>query len=311
MMNASASAPAAGVNVGLDLGDAAPDPASPSAPTLEKPQVQLVAVRTALPPDDHPAESPLPTMGVNTALDPGGATRARSLDAAIDTLKLYIDEHPNDLDAVWRLVFLLLATGQEFELDKYLGELNQDARRTIAGTADLIRGVRAALSEPGPAADHALTALDALRTRFTRDAELLIPRVALCTRVSTFGVYQEMDVNTLPPFRANRAIVYCEIKNFFSERMPDNTYRVTLSSRLELLTPDGKSLWTHDEPDIEDVSKQRREDFFLAQLVTFPATLAPGEYVLKVTIEDRAAVKASQAVHAFELGTTTLSRADR
>jgi hypothetical protein len=307
---AAATGPA-GVNVGLDLNAAPPEPDAPAAPTPEKPQIQFVAVRTSLPTDEPPAAPELPTVGINVALDQAAAERNRTLDEAVEALKQYVDEHPADLDAIWRLVFLLLATDQEFELDTYLGELNQETRRTIAGTTDLIRGVRAALSDPGPAVDHALTAIDTLRSRFTRDAELLIPRVALCTRVSTFGVYDEMDVAALPAFHANRAIVYCEIKNFYSERLPNESYRVSLSSRLELLTPDGKSLWTHDEPDIEDVSRQRREDFFLAQLVTLPATLSPGEYVLKVTIEDRTAAKANEAVHKFELGTTTLSHAGR
>ena len=133
--------------------------------------------------------------------------------------------------------------------------------------------------------------------------------VAVYPQRMTFGVYDEMDPSLLVPYRANRAIVYCEIRNFFSDRMPDDTFRVTLSSRLEILTADGQSVWTHEEPSIEDVSRQRREDFFLAQLVTFPPELGPGDYVLKVMIEDTSAAKAAEAVHRFRIGSSALSAA--
>ncbi len=309
-----APAPAAAVNVGMDLATATPEPSTDdvdAVPTpAEKPQVQIVSIRSSLPDDDQESKA-APTLGVNTALESTDDAPARTLDESIAALKEYVTQHPNDVEAVWRLVFLLMGTGQEFEIEQFVSELNQDAGQTIAHTAKLVRGVRAALREPGPASDRALDAIDALRARFTRDAELLIPRVALCTRVSTFGVYDEMEMSRLVPLRANRAIVYCEIKNFHSESLPDQKYRVTLSSRLELLTPDGRSLWTHDEPVIEDLSKQRREDFFLAQLVTFPAGIGPGEYILKVTIEDRAAAKASEVAYPFQLGTPAITQAER
>ena len=73
------------------------------------------------------------------------------------------------------------------------------------------------------------------------------------------------------------------------------------------MTSDGDSLWRHEQPDIVDNARQRREDFFLAQLVTFPSTLGPGEYVLKVSIEDKAAAKACEAVFPFTIGSPIMT----
>jgi hypothetical protein len=153
--------------------------------------------------------------------------------------------------------------------------------------------------------------VDDLRHQLMRGAELLIPKVALCTRVSTFGVYDEMDHAALLPYHPNRTIVYCELDNFHSEPTDDGEYRVTLASRLEILTADGRSLWNHEEPRIEDHSKQRREDFFLAQLVALPASLGPGDYVLKVTVEDQAAAKATEAVYPFRIEAPAIGAAIR
>ncbi|UCG17450.1 MAG: hypothetical protein JSV19_05355 [Phycisphaerales bacterium] len=303
-----------GVNVGVDLtaaegeddGDAEPPPAVARAPV--KPRIERVAIRSSPSVDGAGVQEP-PNMGVNTSLETSTELIGDSVGDTIESLRQHVADHPNDVDALWPLVLLLMASGQDFEISELVGEVSSETGDTIATMADVIRRVREAVAEPGPAADHALEAINALRVRFTRDAELLLPTVALCTRVSTFGVYDEMDPSLLVPYRANRAIVYCEIRNFFSDRMPDDTFRVTLSSRLEILTADGQSVWTHEEPNIEDVSRQRREDFFLAQLVTFPPELGPGDYVLKVMIEDTSAAKAAEAVHRFRIGSSALSAA--
>ena len=303
-----------GVNVGVDLAaaededDGSPEPPPAVVRPVVKPRIERVAIRSSPSVDGADAAEP-PSMGINTALETSTDLVGDSIEGTIESLREHVADHPNDMDALWPLVLLMMAGGQEFEISELAGEVSGEAGDTIAATADVIRRVRQALAEPGPAADHALEAINALRGHFTRDAELLLPTVALCTRVSTFGVYDEMDPSLLVPYRANRAIVYCEIRNFFSDRMPDDTFRVTLSSRLEILTADGQSVWTHEEPSIEDVSRQRREDFFLAQLVTFPPELGPGDYVLKVMIEDTSAAKAAEAVHRFRIGSSALSAA--
>ena len=56
-------------------------------------------------------------------------------------------------------------------------------------------------------------------------------------------------------------------------------------------------MWHYEEPDIEDLCRQRRMDFFIAQRVALPPTLPAGEYVLKVLVEDKLSGRAHEAVY--------------
>ena len=139
---------------------------------------------------------------------------------------------------------------------------------------------------------------------------LSIPTVALCTKVQAFGVYEELPDGFLREFARNQAIAYFEVANFATEQMPDGRFRTLLSDRFEVLTLEGESIWRHEEPEIEDLSRRRREDFFVAQRIVLPSGVKEGRYVLKVTVEDRLADKQTQAVLPFNIA-ATLARSTR
>ena len=84
-----------------------------------------------------------------------------------------------------------------------------------------------------------------------------------------------------------------------------------MSRRQLTSSASGQSVWRHEEPEIVDVCRQQREDFFLAQMVTLPGTLGPGEYVLKVTVQDALSGKSNQAMLRFTLNSTSLAAAGR
>ena len=123
--------------------------------------------------------------------------------------------------------------------------------------------------------------------------------VALCRKVVTFGVYEEIPHEGFVTGRPIPAIVYSEIRNLRSEPEADGRFRTSLATRLELLTSDGKPVWEHEEPGIADLCRRRRTDFFIAQRVVLPPLLAAGEYVIKVLVEDKLSGKANEATHRF------------
>jgi hypothetical protein len=101
--------------------------------------------------------------------------------------------------------------------------------------------------------------------------------------------------------RTLRTIVYSEIANFGSELTEDGHYRTQLATRLEILTADGRSVWDREEPEIVDLCRRRRNDFFIAQRVTLPPTLPADDYVLKVLVEDRLTGKVDEVAHRFAI----------
>jgi hypothetical protein len=68
------------------------------------------------------------------------------------------------------------------------------------------------------------------------------------------------------------------------------------------LTAAGQSIWQHEEPEIVDICRRRRTDFFVAQRITLPPTLSAGDYVLKVLMEDRLSGKANEGTCVFTIG---------
>ena len=246
-----------------------------------------------------PAETA--TLGVHRGLDTASPSQVVSLRRLIEHAEELLSEDPASATTQWQLSLLQLAADQPTEAAQLSPAIAQESRALISRFVTAAASAYRLLSEPLAGADEALAAVEELRTLLRAEAELLIPVVALCVKVTTFGVYDELPAEALQPYQANRVIVYCEIKNFTAQEQDPGRFHSSLSARLELFTSEGRSLWVREEHEIEDLSRQRREDFFLAQLVTLPADLAPGDYVLKVTVTDLLAEKTNEAAHRFSI----------
>ena len=100
-----------------------------------------------------------------------------------------------------------------------------------------------------------------------------------------------------------KALLYIEVDNYQSEKTASGKYRTLLSLRLSLLDKNGKELWSQPPTDnIEDVSRERRRDFFLTYgPLTIPKDLGPGTYVLKVEVEDVLAQKTNSGTAEFKI----------
>jgi hypothetical protein len=154
--------------------------------------------------------------------------------------------------------------------------------------------------------EDAIDAVDALRSAVAEGAPLTIPTVALCRKVLTYGVFEPMEPEALVAGRVLQTIIYVELGHFHSQRADDGVYRTRLRTELEIFTPDGRSVWRHDEPEIVDECRRRRSDFFIAQRVSLPPTLSAGDYVLKVRVEDLLSSRIAEGSTPMTL-TTTLS----
>lgn len=110
----------------------------------------------------------------------------------------------------------------------------------------------------------------------------------LCRSVTGFGVYEPLGSHNFLAGRANRAIVYVEVENFAAAKLDDAMREVRLSQELILYKEDdGLAVWRHEPTQITDVSRNRRRDFYVVQMITLPARLSAGKYRLKVRITDQ------------------------
>ncbi|MCH7700565.1 MAG: hypothetical protein IID37_02645 [Planctomycetes bacterium] len=292
-------------NGSLDLSDVPPGDGPSGASTrtnaggLELPTVLAVFIESAAEMPDG-ADS-MATGTANMALEAAAASKGLPIDDYVKWLEARVAKSPQDIDARWRLAFQQLALGRSRNVVEAIAGADEATAERMQQVFDLIAALRHAAEDPANGSTKALATLDVLRLRLADQADLRVPTVEFCTRVAAFGVYDALPDAQLLPFQSNRVIVYLEVDNFSSRHIEDQPWRTVLASRMEVLTADGQSLWTHSEPEIEDLSQRRRRDFFLAQLITLPPSLGPGNYVFKVSVEDVQAAKVAEAVRPFTI----------
>jgi hypothetical protein len=133
-----------------------------------------------------------------------------------------------------------------------------------------------------------------LGTRLRAQSELTIPTLALCKKVKGFGVYDPMD----PEFAAGReqpVIVYCEVENFASQLNEQQQWETKLKQEVVLYTEGGLPVWQAQPHTVTDLSRNRRRDFFVVEMVTLPGNLTIGRYLMKVTVIDQHASRIAEA----------------
>ncbi|GIK16627.1 MAG: hypothetical protein BroJett003_15910 [Planctomycetota bacterium] len=303
--DADADAPGAVIDVGAGLsgGSAVSAESAPALPVIK-------VVRVARP--DEPTAS-----HTRTSLPPAEVSN-QPVDATPPAARLSISEYLEQLssegcglspvDRAWQGSLIGLALGDAAQAADLSAELAPNQRELLTVTADAIRAARGAMLDPTTGANAALAAAQHLQEILSPLADLSIPTTALCRRVLTFGVYEAMPADQFLAGRANHTIVYCEVRNFASQP-EDGAFVSRFESRVELLTPDGRSVWEQPPANIEDRCTRRRSDFFIAHRLTLPPTIPAGEYVLKVELHDKLAGKMNESATPLTLlGGPSLAR---
>jgi hypothetical protein len=154
-------------------------------------------------------------------------------------------------------------------------------------------------------------ALESLSETLRQVQPLKIPKAALCWSVENFGHYEPLpEPWKFPGGKASMVVLYCELAGFRAEACTDKPgwHRTLLGERLAILTPEGKELWSYDEPGIEDLCHRPRRDFFVTKKLRIPGNLSAGPYVLKVTIRDLLANRVAETNIPFEIESVATTR---
>jgi|GEM_PF-1676096 len=262
------------------------------------PTIRSVAIRPLKPALMATTDTAKVVGTTNKPLDIRAAGQPASIDGFVKALRKTAEKE-GDFDAAWRYRVVERVLGRRgAEIDD-LALSASKAKPLLTSLLDTMDAVQSLAHDPLATGEEALQAVGRLQELVAEQADPVVDTIAFCRRVVTFGVYDEMGADEFVVGRPVSTIVYSEIRNLSSEKAPDGSHRTVFASRMELLTAAGQSVWQHEEPEIVDRCRHRRNDFFVAQRVTLPATLAAGDYVLKVFIEDKLSGKASEATREF------------
>ncbi len=270
------------------------------APEPRRPRVELIDIRpatgTALPP--NPAAAP----SANQPVQGPGSTRSVDLASVVASLEESVKAHPEHLDEQFRLRLLYLATGQD---DKAVGPIvAPDPVQAGLATAlfQVVATAKTAIRQPTTSPAPALTAVDELRRLLGQQSPVIIPKIALVTRVNSFGDYEAVNPPRFPAGQGVHVFVYTEVANFRSEPTPDGRLRTLLSEKIEVFDSTGKVIWQLAADNIEDKVLTPRRDFFVPLELRLPPDTPAGEYTLKVTIEDKIGATTDQQRMTLTIG---------
>jgi hypothetical protein len=288
--------------------EAAASPQPPAVPTPAEtssgqPIVEIVDIRPAPEPaPQNKTENESLTASANQPAENDHRSPAEDIMQMIAQLETTIRAHPQQLDDQFKLRLLYLATGQKDRAVAPFKDVDPVQAEVLSALFKTMAGAQDALRDPATGTSRAMTAAAELHRLLAEQAPVTISKIALVTAVDSFGDYKAVQPLLFPPGRPVHVFCYCEIGNFRSESTTDGRLRTLLAAALEVYDPTGRIVWQQKVPQIEDLVYTPRRDFFIPLEIKLPSTLAPGEYVLKVTIEDKLAATTDQQRLTFTIG---------
>ncbi len=280
--------------------DAPPErPGPPAAEAgVEPPTIEILDVRAVLP--AAPAGQGTAPVTVNQPALPAAAAPA-DLPSLIGHLKQTMAQQPPRLEDEFNLRLLQLADNRDDEATAEPQGLDPVQTELMTRVLRVVADARRAILNPTESTAAALGAAQDLCRALEQQAGVLMPRIALVTRVDSFGVYEPIQPLRFPAGKPVHAYVYTEVINFRCEPTADGRLRTLMSETVEVFDAAGKCLWRRSQPQLEDHSRSPRRDFFIGFPIHLPPDLPGGEYVLKVTLEDRIGGTADQQRLSFTI----------
>lgn len=258
------------------------------------------------------AVTPIAPASAPPAVEKAGRTSAsptstetdwrRHLDAAITELERQTREHPGDVDALAKQVYLRLldlAGGRRDDALKPIAGVppaQQDywAKQIFALSTYLDQGSADPSRRAAEASLHLARALAALGEQ----APLVVHNMAFCTDVHSYGVLKRFEP---AEFHAGQQVLlYAEVENFKSEETAQG-FHTSLEASYQIHDRQGQRV-AHDDLSLtEEHCQNRRRDFFVRYFITLPKNIYEGDYTLELTIEDKLGRKINQSSIDFSI----------
>jgi hypothetical protein len=122
--------------------------------------------------------------------------------------------------------------------------------------------------------------------------------LAFCNRVESYGRFTEFKSYTFAP--GDEVLLYVEVDNFAVEQQGDE-FETELQGEYDILDEQGIRVTNVVLPRDKQLCRNRRRDYFIAYRLYLPDDIRPGEYSLRLTIEDVKGKKSNQAAIDFRI----------
>lgn len=269
-------------------------PEGPVASPTNAPRLAGVAVRAgdvSEAADVNPMR-PTPAPTVNAPVSSSSASEAR-VKSLIDALPATTDNPTFRQQLDQRLAQVL--AGQYEAAREPLTLVSDEQQQMASRFVEALIAVRDGhLGDPAAANSAALAAIEQLSDELRRGSDLRLPVLAICSSVSGFGQYSPIEPPVFDAGVESEFVVYVEVRDFVSERQGDGLYQTRFDLRTAVLNRAGDVAFEHLDADVVDRCRNRRSDCFIPRLVRLPATLSPGEYVVKVSVTDKLGKKVAE-----------------
>lgn len=265
------------------------EPSNPPAsdrsapPTIPKPVSEVTSgaltsqANTPLTVTSDPSPvAPASDSGISTVM----------IDSLEQKLARRAREYPRDLPSQLDYQLLLFTKDESVPRNSDLAGLTTEDRELLTALMDGLTNFRNAVrADNNLLMNRKIKPLLDMSDRLRSRADLSIPNALLCREVKGFGTYTPLETTRFEAGKAHKVIVYSEVDNFSSVLNDKNLWETRLEQELVLYTESGLPVWEEKTPTM-DVCRNRRRDFFIARIITLPANLTLGRYVLKVSITD-------------------------
>ncbi len=244
-------------------------------------------------PATHPSTRPA-ALGTSAPANGAAAMSLASSAGLSEKLATRVREYPRDVSAHLEYQLLQLLLDEQVPQLAALAPLPSEDRELVSAVLDGLTLFRSTLrSDNNMLLSKKIRPLIDMSDRLRSQADLTIPTVALCKSVEGFGKYEPLDAR-FAAGAEHKAIVYCEVANFASNRNDKQQWETRLRQELVLYTEFGVPVWNDRTETILDAARNRRHDFFVNKRIVIPGNLAVGRYLLKVSIVDEQANRVAE-----------------
>ncbi|MDZ4849332.1 MAG: hypothetical protein SGI77_08555 [Pirellulaceae bacterium] len=129
-------------------------------------------------------------------------------------------------------------------------------------------------------------------------SNLEVRSLAFCTDVQGYGMMTKFPNYQFKPDQ--EILLYCELENVLAEQVKAG-FETQLQGNYEIIDPNGRRITDQLLPMEREICQNHRRDYFIIYHIFMPIQIAPGNYQMRVTIEDMKARKFGQANLDFQI----------